>query len=73
MTIEEAKALLPPELKYPLPAATLMNLLDICAIPLKFKFDESGNELENGNGLDSATLAAVIELMERRRGHEPHA
>ena len=64
MTIEEAKALLPPDLKYPLPAATLMNLLDICALPLKFKFDESGN------GLDYATLAAVIELVERRRGED---
>lgn len=64
MTIEEAKALLPPEMKYPLPDAVLMNLLDVCAIPFKFKFDESEN------GLDYATLAAVIELIERRKACE---
>lgn len=64
MTIEEAKALLPQEMKYPLPDDVLMNLLDVCAIPFKFNFD--GCE----NGLDYATLAAVIELMERRRGED---
>lgn len=62
MTIEEAKSFLPPEMKYPLPDDTLMNLLDVCVIPFKFKFDESEN------GLDYAILAAVIELIERRRG-----
>lgn len=62
MTIEDAKAFLPPEMKYPLPDDVLTNLLNVCSIPFKFKFDDCGN------GLDYATLAAVIELIERRRG-----
>ena len=63
MTIDEAKKLLPPELKYPLPDSTIDNLINVQAIPLQFDFDEDGN---NNKGMDYAMMAALIELKERR-------
>ncbi len=41
--IDEAKKLLPSELKYPLPDSTIDNLINVQAIPLQFDFDEDGN------------------------------
>ena len=64
MTIKEAKKLLPPELKYPLPDGVLDNLINIQAIPLQFDLDEDGT----GNGMNYAMMAALIELKERRNG-----
>jgi hypothetical protein len=62
MTLEEAKKLLPPELKYPLPDGVLDNLINVQAIPLQFDFDEG----ENNKGMYYAMMAALIELKERR-------
>jgi hypothetical protein len=63
MTIDEAKKLLPPELKYPLPDDVIDNLINVQAIPLQFDFDEDGN---NNKGMHYAMMAALIELKERR-------
>lgn len=63
MTIEEAKKLLPPELKYPLLDGVIDNLINVQAIPLQFNFDEDGN---NNKGMHYAMMAALIELKERR-------
>jgi hypothetical protein len=62
MTLDEAKKLLPPELKYPLPDGVIDNLISVQAIPLKFDFDEDGND----KGMHYAMMAALIELKERR-------
>jgi hypothetical protein len=66
MTIEEAKSLLPPELKYPLPDGVIDNLINVQAIPLQFDFGEDGN----GKGMHYAMMAALIELKERREREE---
>lgn len=66
MTIDEAKKLLPPELKYPLPDETIDNLINVQAIPLQFDFDEDGS----GKGMHYAMMAALIELKERRERGE---
>ena len=66
MTIDEAKKLLPPELKYPLPDGVLDNLIDVQAIPLQFDFNEDGT----GKGMYYAMMAALIELKERRERGE---
>jgi hypothetical protein len=66
MTLEEAKKLLPPELKYPLPDGVLDNLINVQAIPLQFDFDED----ENNKGMYYAMMAALIELKERRERDE---
>ena len=63
MTIDEAKKLLPPNLKYPLPDGVIDNLINVQAIPLQFDFDEDGN---GNKGMDYAMMAALIELKERR-------
>ena len=64
MKLEEAKKLLPVELKYPLPDGVIDNLINVKAIPLQFDFsDEDGN---NNKGMDYAMMAALIELKERR-------
>ena len=64
MTIEEAKKLLPAELKYPLPDGVIDNLINVQAIPLQFDFDEDGND----KSMHYAIMAALIELKERRNG-----
>lgn len=58
MTVEECKALLPQELKYPLPDVVIDNLIDVHAICIK-------HGLENNN-MSYALLAALVELRERR-------
>lgn len=63
MTIDEAKKLLPSQLKYPLPDSVIDNLINVQAIPLQFDFDEGGN---NNNGMECSMMAALIELKERR-------
>jgi len=64
MTIEEAKKLLPAELKYPLPDGVIDNLINVQAIPLQFDFsDEDGN---GNKGMHYAMMAALIELKECR-------
>lgn len=64
MTVDEAKKLLPVELKYPLPDGVIDNLINVQAIPLQFDFDEDGN---GNKGMDYAMMAALIELKECRR------
>jgi hypothetical protein len=66
MTIDEAKKLLPPELKYPLPDGVIDNLISVQAIPLQFDFGEDGND----KGMHYAMMAALIELKERREREE---
>ena len=61
--MDEAKKLLPPELKYPLPDGVIDNLINVQAIPLQFDFDEDGN---GNKGMHYALMAALIELKERR-------
>jgi hypothetical protein len=63
MTFDEAKKLLPPELKYPLPDGVIDNLINVQAIPLQFDFDEDVND---NKGMHYAMMAALIELKERR-------
>jgi len=64
MTIEEAKKLLPVELKYPLPDGVIDNLINVQAIPLQFDFsNEDGND---NKGMNYAMMAALIELKEHR-------
>ena len=67
MTINEAKELLPVELKYPLPDGVIDNLINVQAIPLQFDFNEDGND---NKGMDYAMMAALIELKERREHDE---
>lgn len=55
--LEAVKKLLPPELKYPLPDEVLDNLLDKWAL---------GIRLGRSNAMEKCTLAALIELKERR-------
>ena len=55
--ITKCKALLPKELKYPLPDEVLDNLLDKWAL---------GIRLGMPNAREKCTLAALIELKERR-------
>ena len=59
MTIEEAKKLLPVELKYPLPDGTIDNLLGIQKIAIDMADKED-------KGMHYAMMAALIELKERR-------
>ncbi len=61
MTIDEAKKLLPPELKYPLPIEVIDNLLGIQRIAIDMADKED-------KGMYYAMLAALIELKERREG-----
>ena len=63
MTIEEAKALLPPSMKYPLPDDVLDNLINVCEIPIKWGTDD---EESDNKGMYCAMMAALIELKERR-------
>ena len=63
MMIDEAKKLLPTNLKYPLPDGVIDNLINVQAIPLQFDFDEDGND---NKGMYYAMMAALIELKERR-------
>jgi hypothetical protein len=60
MTINEAKKLLPPNLKYPLPAGTIDNLLEIQKIAIDMSEPDE-------KGMHYAMMAALIELKERRR------
>ena len=61
MTIEEAKALLPLQLKYPLPDGTIDNLLGIQKIAI-------GMSEPDEKGMHYAMMAALIDLKERRNG-----
>ena len=61
MKLEEAKKLLPPELKYPLPDGTIDNLLEIKKIAIGMSDPED-------KGMHYALMAALIELKERRNG-----
>ena len=61
MTLDEAKKLLPPELKYPLPDGTIDNLLEIQKIAIDMADQED-------KGMHYAMMAALIELKERRNG-----
>lgn len=63
MTIDEAKKLLPPELKYPLPDETIDNLLEIKKIAI-------GMSEPDEKGMYYAMLAALIELKERRENED---
>ncbi len=59
MTIDEAKKLLPPELKYPLPDETIDKLLEIKKITIALSDSRCiGKHYE--------MMAALIELKERR-------
>jgi hypothetical protein len=65
MTLDEAKKLLPTNLKYPLPDGVLDNLINCTSIPVRFDLkDEDGTS--NNLGYNYALLAALIELAERR-------
>lgn len=59
MTIDEAKKLLPPELKYPLPIEVIDNLLGIQRIAIDMSDPDE-------KGMHYAMMAALIELKERR-------
>ena len=59
MTIDEAKKLLPPELKYPLPIEVIDNLLGIQRIAIDMADKED-------KGMHYAMMAALIELKKRR-------
>ena len=61
MTIDEAKKLLPAELKYPLPIEVIDNLLGIQRIAIDMADKED-------KGMHYAMLAALIELKEHREG-----
>jgi len=63
MTIDEAKALLPLQLKYPLPDGTIDNLLGIQKIAI-------GMSEPDEKGMHYAMMAALIELKERREREE---
>jgi hypothetical protein len=59
MTVDEAKKLLPPELKYPLPIEVIDNLLGIQRIAIDMADKED-------KGMHYAMMAALIELKESR-------
>ena len=59
MTIEEAKKLLPPELKYPLPIEVIDNLLGIQKIAIDMSEPDE-------KGMHYAIMAALIEVKEER-------
>ena len=59
MTIDEAKKLLPPELKYPLPIEVIDNLLGIQRIAIDMSEPDE-------NGMHYALMAALIELKEKK-------
>lgn len=61
MIIDEAKKLLPPELKYPLPIEVIDNLLGIQRIAIDMSEPDE-------KGMHYALMAALIELKERRNG-----
>lgn len=63
MTIDEAKKLLPPELKYPLPIEVIDNLLGVQRIAIDMADKED-------KGMHYAMMAALIELKERRERGE---
>ena len=63
MTIDEAKKLLPPELKYPLPIEVIDNLLEIQKIAIDMSEPDE-------KGMHYAMMAALIELKERREREE---
>jgi hypothetical protein len=63
MTIDEAKKLLPPELKYPLPIEVIDNLLGIQRIAIDMADKED-------KGMHYAMMAALIELKERRESEQ---
>lgn len=65
MTIEEAKKLLPTNLKYPLPDGVLDNLINCTSIPVRFDLKDDDGTSDN-LGYNYALLAALIELKERR-------
>jgi hypothetical protein len=65
MTIGEAKKLLPPNLKYPLPDGVIDNLINCTSIPCRFDIKDEDGTSEN-LGYAYALLAALIELKERR-------
>ena len=65
MTIEEAKRLLPTNLKFPLPDGVVENLIDCTSIPIRFDLKDDDGTSEN-LGYAYALLAALIELKERR-------
>jgi hypothetical protein len=65
MTIDEAKKLLPANLKYPLPDGVLDNLINVTSIPVKFDLKDDDGTSDN-LGYNYALLAALIELAERR-------
>lgn len=67
MTIGEAKKLLPPNLKYPLPDGVIDNLINCTSIPCRFDIKDEDGTSEN-LGYAYALLAALIELKERREG-----
>lgn len=60
MTIDEAKKLLPPELKYPLPDGTIDNLMEIQKLALGMSDPED-------TGMHYAMMAALIELKELKQ------
>jgi hypothetical protein len=59
--MDKYKKLLPPELKYPLSDEVLDNLLDKWAL---------GIRLGRSNAMEKCTLAALIELKERRADND---
>ena len=59
MTIDEAKKLLPVELKYPLPIEVIDNLLGIQGIAIDMSEPDE-------KGMHQVIMAALIELKERR-------
>jgi len=66
MTVDEAKKLLPPNLKYPLPDGVIDNLINCTLIPCQFDIKDEDGTSENLS-YAYALLAAMIELKERRR------
>jgi hypothetical protein len=69
MTIEEAKKLLPSNLKYPLPDGVIDNLINCTSIPIQFDIKDDDGASEN-LGYAYSLLAALIELKERRMRDE---
>lgn len=65
MTLDEAKKLLPFNLKYPLPDGVVDTLIDCTSIPVRFDIKDDDGTSEN-LGYAYALLAALIELKERR-------
>ena len=64
MTIDEAKKLLPLQLKYPLQDGVIDNLIDIHTMMVIFDLQEE--EDVDSKKIDCELLAALIELKERR-------